>query len=310
MVDKSRVASMSPDSFVQGGLMDDVDGTIIKARFVPWDYNGHLDHHVLGVAVTIQVEGEAEPYVQHYSAGDLEHFMPSKDGETPVNLENFGGEGYDPEDAEGIYALKVGKKEGLANSSNWAQFIVAALDAKFPPDRLTAGTDCFEGVMGHFNRVPQKKRSGLVKPTAAPGAKGKSDDILVITEFKGWATGGASKKPATASTSPAAAKSASSKPSVAAKPGTTPTSTATAASGNGASPLDDKLVEIVTGAVGTAGEEGLSKSKLPSFALKGLPGADKGKGVKRIVEAEFLSGHEEAWIYDADSGTLYAIPAE
>jgi len=306
MVDKSRVASMSPDSFVSGGLMDDVDGTIIKARYVPWDYNGTLDHHVLGVAVTIQVEGEAEPYVQHYSAGDLEHFMPSMDGENPVNLEGYGGEGYNPEDAEGIYALKVGKKEGLANSSNWAQFIVAALDAKFPTDKLGANTDCFEGAIGHFNRVPQKKRSGLVKPAAAD-TKGKSNDILVMTEFKGWAN--AAKKPSTASTSPAAAKSASSKPSTAAKPSTTATSTATAA-GGGASALDDKLVEIVVNAVAAAGDDGLNKSKLPSFALKGLGAADKGKGVKRVVEADFLSGHEEAWIYDADSGVLFAIPAE
>ena len=48
-----RVASMNPDNFVSGGLMDDFDGVITKARFAPWDYDGKIDHHVLAVAVSI-----------------------------------------------------------------------------------------------------------------------------------------------------------------------------------------------------------------------------------------------------------------
>ena len=62
-----RAASIRPDMMVQAGLMDDFDGTIIKARYKPWDYDGKIDHDVLAVAVTLQPE-EGEPFVQHYSA--------------------------------------------------------------------------------------------------------------------------------------------------------------------------------------------------------------------------------------------------
>ena len=93
----AKVASMRPDEMVAGGLMDDFNGTITKARLVPWDYNGNLDHHILALALTIQPE-EGDEFVQHYSTGaELDEFVPSMDGEEPVDLEN--GEG---EELEGI----------------------------------------------------------------------------------------------------------------------------------------------------------------------------------------------------------------
>jgi len=293
MVDVARVASMNPDNMLAAGLKSDFDGLITKVRLCPWDYDGKLDHHVLAVAVTITPDGE-DPFTQHYSAGDLELFVPSKDGETPVDLES--GEG---EALEGIYAFKIGKKDQLSNSTNWAQFITAALDAGFPREKLTAAVTCFEGIYGHFDRIPQKKRAGLVKP-AATDSKARSNDILVVTEIK-EAPAAAAGKP---SSGAAKATSASSKPSTAAA-AKTPTPSTTATAGGD---LDSKLVEIVRAALAAAGEEGLQKAKLPAAALKGgLAATEKGKGVKRIVEADFLSGHEDVWVFDAESGVLISV---
>lgn len=283
-----KVASMNPDNMVAAGLMDDFDGTVTKVRLIPWDYDGKIDHHVLAAQVTVKNDDGTET-VEHLSAGDLELFAPSMDGENPVPLTK---DGATTEELEGVFALQVGKKEALANSTNWAQWIQAALQAGFPPSKLAADVRCFEGVYGHWNRIPQKKRSGLVRPAPAAGERAKSNDILVLTELKTPPAGTA--KPTTGAVKTAATTSA--------KPATTTATTAPAAGGD----LDAKLVEIVRKAlVGQA--EGLSKSKLPGAALAGLAPADKGKGVKRVVDAEFLSGHEDLWVFDADSGTVISI---
>lgn len=284
---------MNPDNMLAGGLKSDFDGLITKVRVVPWDYNGNLDHHVLAVAVTIKPDDEPEEFTQHYSAGDLENFAPSKDGENPVPLDKKDAE---PEELEGVYALKVGKKDGLSNSSNWAQFITAALDAGFKRESLAAAVTCFEGVYGHFDRIPQKKRSGLVRATPAAGDKARNNDVLVITEIK---EAPATKGAAAAKTAAPKSPSASSKPAAA--------STSPAAPTGAGGDLDAKLVEVVRGALKAAGDDGLHKSKLPAAALKSLAAADKGKGVKRIVDGEFLAGNEAVWVYDADSGTLISV---
>lgn len=298
-MDASKIASLNPDNMIAGGLADDFDGVIKKVRFVPWNYVGTRDEYSLAVAVTITpdpVSGEEE-FVQHYSAGELDNFVPSMDGDNPVPLDGYGTEEYgDPEQAEGIYAFKVGKKEGLSNSSNWAQFIIKALEANFPKDKLSAAASMFEGVIAHFNRIPQKKRAGLVKAEVPGQEKKRANDILVITEFKGF-------KAMSGQTPAAAAK----KTTIAAKttPAVTSTPATTAVTGGG-SDLDTKLIAIIVAGVAAAGDEGLSKAKLPSLALKGLAGADKGKGVKRVVDADLLGTEGNGWIYDAESGMLYA----
>ena len=276
----AKVASLNPDSFVQGGLADDFDGTIEKARFVPWDYNGNIDHHVLAVAITIKPDDE-DAFVQHYSAGDLEQFVPSQDGETSVDLEN--GEG---EALEGEYALQVGKKEALASSSNFAQFIGAAVEAGFPVADITAACSFLEGHKGHFNRIPQKKRSGLVQ-SEEQQKKGRASEILVMTEYKGKASGGAK------------ASGVKSKPG--SKPAAKPESKASAPAGGG--DLDSQIADVIVAEIKKA-DGTLPKSKVAQAVLKAFTGADKAKAVKRAAEVEFLNSQEERWVFDADSATL------
>lgn len=306
-VDLAKVAGMLPEQMVSGGLLDDVDARIEKVRFVPWDYNGSIPNHILAVRVDYQPldaqgKNDGEIYEQHYSAGDLEHYVPSMDGENPApGLEHFGEQGNDDSTAEGVYALRVGKKEGLSNTSNWAQYLVAALDAKFPKDRFSAAVSFLEGALVHVNRVPQKKRAGLVKAEPATGDKKRNNDILVITEFKGFASSGKSSGGSRSTSSPAPTSPASSSAP------TPPTTAGTQAAGGSVSDLDAALIGLVKAAVAAAGDEGLSKTKLPSVVLAKAPAALKGKGVKRVAEAEFLGAHDDQWAYDPDSGTLYNV---
>lgn len=281
------VASMNPDNFVSAGLMDDFDGLVTKVRLVPWDYNGNIDHHVLGVAVTIKPE-DGDEFVQTYSCGELDQFVPSMDGRTPVDLENGQGE-----ELEGIFALKVGKKDGLNNNTNWAHFIGALIDAGFDKSKLTASVDFLEGTFGHWNRVPQKKRSGItVNRGPEDQSKQRNNDILVITELKAApaSTGKASAKPA--------AKSAPSKPAPA------KTQAAPAATNGAGESLDDRLAAAVTEAV-LASDEGLPKSKLAKVAIDNFSGPEKAKAIKRVQEADFLNS-SDTWTFDVESATLYS----
>lgn len=287
----AAVASMNPDNMLAGGLMDDFDGEVIKARFVPWDYDGNIDHHVLAVALTIQPDDAKEPFTQHYSAGELEQFAPSMDGNAPVPLDD---ETATDEQLEGVYALRVGKKEQLNNNTNWAHFVTALIDAQFPKNQLGATVTFMEGVYGHWNRIPQKKRSGIVTTPAAGAAdtKKRSSDILVITELK--------TRPAGAATTTARPTARSASAQTAAQAPAPATAT------GGANPLDDRLAEVVTEAVLAAGDEGLAKSKLAGIAIKVFAGPEKAKAAKRVSETAFLEAGS-TWVFDAESGMLYAI---
>jgi hypothetical protein len=294
-----NVASLNPDNFVAGGLKDNFIGTVTKARFTAWDYNGKADKHSLAVRVDIKVapefleDGEDPTHQAYWSAGDLGSFVPSMDGETSVDLSQ--GDGKDGA-WDGLFALNVGSKQGLSNSSNFAFAMRKAIEAGLPKERFSTNVaEMFEGLTCRFVRLPQPKRSGLVN---APKADGKtlSNDILVITEIVSAAAAGATV---------AAPKSASGSPAA--------TTTATAASGGGSAngDLDAALASIVVPAVVAAGETGLAKGKLAALALKGLPAASKGAGVKRVVSTEFLEGlAEHNVLFDGATGVLTAVATE
>lgn len=287
---KAVVASMRPDEMASAGLPDDFTGEIQEVRLVPWDYDGNLDHHILAVRVKIKPDGDevsvdADGFVvQHYSAGNLEDFVPSVDGEEPVDLE-----AEDVEEMAGRFAMQVGKRSSLNNNSNWAHFVKAAIDAHgIEIDAIEPDVACFEGIYGHFGRIPQQKRSGLV--VEATGGEQRQRTILVLTE---------------AQTKPTAAKGGK----AAAKP-------APAAKGKKAAPvadedegddLDAQLVEMVTEALSSAKDNTLSKTKLPALAIKTFKGSDKKAAMKRVADPEFLSNNEDAWIYDEDDGTLTQV---
>jgi hypothetical protein len=308
---KAQAVSMNPDNFIDGGLKSDFDGVVLDAVFTPWDYNGNLDHHILAAALTIQPDDEETPFVQHYSAGDLDAFLPGNgEGEdlTPVDLSVASpATGASAEEVAAYFAsvsgpvcVRVGKKEGLSNSSNWAQFIGAALQAKFPKERLNVDIrKMFVGTYAHFDRIPQKKRSGLIQQPKADG-RARNNDILCITEFKGFkevgAKGVAGKPVAKASAASGSANA--------------PSTASTTASAGGSSDLDTAISALVIPAVKAAGEAGLGKTALPKLALK-LGPAHKAKGVKRIVETEYLESlAEHNVLYDGDTGVLTYFEAE
>lgn len=272
----SAAVSFDPDS-MSSGLKDDFRGKIVNAVYGPWDYDGNIDEPVLGVRLTVEVEGEDEPFVQWWSAGDLTAFAPSQDG---VNACEEG--------EVGPYAVKVGKRTALSGSTNFAHLMKSIVDAgaasgKFDRSNLTNSLECLEGIDAHWNRVPQQKRSGM----AGSGGEGKKNDVLVITEIFGY--GEEEEKPKKSVGKPASKPAPKGKVKEEEDEDT-----------DSGDSLDDQLNEIIIEALG---EGKLKKSKLPALILGKMgKSPNKAAAVQRVTKADFLEAGP--WTYDADSGTL------
>lgn len=264
-----KAVSLSIDDMVASGLIDDFDGEITKARFFAWSSEKHDRGPSLAVKLTIKPEDEEE-IEQLYSAGAISNFAPSMDGDEPIDVD-------DPE-AEGVYAIPVGKQVALGNSTNFYHFLQCLRDSGFPKEKESADIRFLEGVTAHFNRIPQKKRSGIV---ASGDSEQRQKTILVVTELK-------------AVKAKAAAKSA----------GKVSTKSDSKANGSG-DDLDNRLAELISGHIP---EEGLNKAGVLQLVMKNYKGADKGAAVKRAGKNEFLGSREE-WAFDVDEGTLIGLTA-
>lgn len=305
----AEVASLNPDDFLQGGLKDDFRGRVITAVYAPWDYDGNIEDPVLAAQLTIQGldddgEEDGDPFVQNWSAGDLSAFVPSEDGRTPAD------------DGEaGPYALRVGKRAQLNNNTNFAHLMQSIIESgeaskgkHFTRENLTASLACLEGLDAHWNRVPQKKRSGLRDAEEGETTK-RSRDVLVVTEVYGYgddkpaakAKGGKSDAKAGKSAPPAKAAKTSSKPK---KEEPEAEEEETEGAGGETNDLDTDLTAMITEALGEA-DGPIKKGKLVGIVVKAA-GKDprKAKMVKRVTEAEFLENEDAPWTFDEDEGSI------
>lgn len=277
---KKAPASMRPDSMASGGLADDFDGKIVEVRVVPWNYGKEDMDHVLAVRVKIDPAEDSdydEQIVQHYSAGKLEDFAPSLDGKTPVDLE-----GDDIDEMEGYFALPVGSREQLNNGTNWAHFVAVLIDAGFDIEQIEADVRCFEGIYAHFNRVPQKKRSGIITQPAEEGQPARERTVLVVSELL---------------EEPKSKGKKGSKATAAAKPKGR-AAAAEEEEDDINTRVEEAIVEVLTEA-----EEALAVKKVASLVSKKFSGAEKAAVLKLVTDTDFLS-ESEAFVYDEDEETL------
>lgn len=178
-------ASLRPATFTAGGLIDDVNVTFAKLRFVEWDYNGKIPVAALAMCLEMQDE-EGEDHVQYFSGGDLKNWTPSADGK---KLD------------------RVGAATGLNDNSNLSQFISSIVNAGFPENKFDDDISAFEGMQCHVLRKAQPKRTGLIKTGGDENERERT--VLLVTEIhkmpwekkaskKGKATKGKTKTKAVA----------------------------------------------------------------------------------------------------------------
>jgi hypothetical protein len=209
-----RRISLKPSDQQSGGILDDVDVVIQSALFTTFDYNGQTEP---GLSLkVIFVEKDGKETEQHFSAGKLEHMVPTADG-------------------RGVEAAVGSNKTGLNDNCNAALFLKSIVDMGFPEDKIDeagSSTEVFEGTNVHLNAVAQKKRAGL----AAHDDKVRT--ILLVTKINEfpWESG----QEAPASTKPAA------KGKLATVPSKAPAAKANAAPAtNGGADLDDEAAAAI-----------------------------------------------------------------
>ena len=306
---KPVFASLNPDDMMQGGLPTDFRGTVTSAAYVEWDYEGKIDTPVLAVKLTIQpAEGEEieEAITQHWSAGDLETFVPAdEDGERVE---------------EGEYAMRVAKRAEMSNNSNFAHLMKAILDAgeaakgkPFTRKHLTGKISDLVGLDAHWDRVPQKKRSGMVDLDEEEGGeKKRSRDILVVTEVFGYdpeSVGKPSKAKKKVAEEDEDEDEAPAKKPVkkVAKDEDEDEEAETEEDEDEESeesPLDATLSKAIKKEIVKAGGS-LKKGKLATLVLKAFATDKlKNKYVARSAEEEFLSDAARPWAFDEDTGVL------
>ncbi len=269
-------ASLNPEDFTQGGLLDDVDVVFSSVTFVEWDYNGAIDHPVLALLVAMEYEdnGAAKTADQYYSAGDLNKFIPS---------------------ADGTHATAVGGAKGLPGGSNAAAFLKSVIDSGFPVDQFGDGdVSRLNGMSCHINRVAQPKRGGNIS-----GKTGSGFDATVALVTKihrmPWEDAKKTAAPKGApvrALAPSTGKAALSQATQATQP---------EAGSDVSEEAAGILLEILAAKGGT-----VTRATLPAASFKPLSGNPNRAAILALfTNDEFLNlGENYGWVYDAKSKSI------
>lgn len=150
---------------IEGGLIDNADVTWTDLKFCFWDYNGQIQVPQPALAITMLQDGEQESITQYYSFGSRDHFIPSEDG---------------------MSLVQVGSQAGVSRSSNGALLMKSLEEAGYPRNLLQQGrADTFMGLKCHMVRQPAPKRAGL--PERAQSDRSTQSDrpqtILLVTNI-------------------------------------------------------------------------------------------------------------------------------
>lgn len=163
--------SFKPSETVTGGLVQDIDVRITKARYTVFDYDGKASKPALAVLIEMEPVDGGDAIKQYYSAGSLDRFAPSEDNENP--LTEVGDEG------RYVVAAENSTATSLSRSSNFIFFIQELASAGFPEERMGDDVSSLEGSVIHVIRKPAPKREGL---GAEPVAGAREKTILVASK--------------------------------------------------------------------------------------------------------------------------------
>jgi len=148
-------ASLNPEDFSRGGILNDEDIEVMEARFFTGEDAAEITEDLakgkdyeeglfLGALLKV-LNGDlkGEELWQWWSSGKLIYFVPSKDGSRAVPAPGS-------------------TSEKLSDGSNAYTLFASMVNAGYPRDKFTDDvTALMEGMLAHVIRVDQQKRSGL-----------------------------------------------------------------------------------------------------------------------------------------------------
>lgn len=140
--------SIRPSDFVEGGAVP-VDRNLLweKCRFALFNYT-KKDGTVVATTTSAEIhykDDDGQEFVQNYSVGDPERFMPSADGKTLV---------------------ATGAAQALSKSSNFYLLLNALINAGFPENKLSEDISSLDGLYTYNIGLPEPKRAGLARAVA------------------------------------------------------------------------------------------------------------------------------------------------
>lgn len=274
-------ASLNPDDFIQGGLLDDVDVVFKECRFVEYDYEGKSEKPALCLLVVMEhtEDGKTIESNQYYSAGSLDRFQPSEDG---------------------THAVSVGGAKGLALGTNIAALLKSLKDAGFPMDKFGNGDmSVLDGMLAHINRIPQQERKGLANQQV--NDKGFARTVAIVTKIHKmpWEKVAGGKRAAAAPTSINKGKTAAAAPAQ--------EEAANDDGGDEEQELYTAAAEVLTTVLGEKGGSVKKASLAPaSFKhLKELP-EQRSAILKLFADSKWLEeqGENYGWSFDGTTVTV------
>lgn len=164
MVTENKV-SIRPSDFVEGGAVP-VDRNLLweKCSFVLFTYT-KKDGTPVATTVAAKInfkDDDGQEFEQHYSVGDPERFVPSKDGKT---------------------LIPVGAAVALSKSSNFYLLLSNLVSAGFPENKLDADISTLNGLYAYHMGIPEPKRAGLVRPAPADGKPARENVLSVPSKI-------------------------------------------------------------------------------------------------------------------------------
>lgn len=263
----TNFASLIPDDFSEGGGLPAV-GTLCKMEpaFVNFEFTAGKPVPALMVSLTDVNSGE-DYGQQYYTVGSPENWEVSADGKSLIPI---GG--------------KV-----IAKSSDVAQFIMAAINAGYPQDRLAAGDITkMSGTVALMGETPALDYKGQQRQKKSKDGKEYAATLIVPVEVKELPNANPNAKKTKATST---AKSAA--PATKAAPANAPSPAASSSDA-----IKDKAVQFILELVSEAGDEGLAKKGLAGKAMiRFKEDADRSNIVMLCGSDEFL-GNSDIWSFE------------
>ena len=185
---QAKVISLNPADYVRGGLIQDIDVAVTRARWTEWDFNGTITPPSLAACLEFEPLDGGEVHEEYLSAGKLDFFAPNQenDGKTLVSQ----------------------GKDHMTQGTKWHLFIQSMADNGADLTVLNAGDiSVIEGAKVHIVRKPAPPRPGMAK-------RDKEEMMLVVDKVISlpWDKKGAGARRTTAAKPGAASAKADAKP--------------------------------------------------------------------------------------------------
>ena len=159
-------ASLDPETFMEGGRLDDVDVTIKESGWVVWDYNKGAGSPSFPFLQLVLTDATGKDHDQFFKCGDLADFAPTADGEY-IDLVS------DPNTG-------VPRKKGLSSQSNAGILLASLVAAGFPKTKLNdSPISVVNGTFCHVHQEAQK-RTGKALPGVDPN---KEQSVMVVDKI-------------------------------------------------------------------------------------------------------------------------------